>query len=102
MKKKVYSFKAKVEMFPGESPWYFVAVPEEITSEKELLIKLKNIKGFRFLRINVKVGETTWDTSLLPLGKISPGRKFIAIKKAIRKMEFIQFKDEISVDFFVI
>jgi hypothetical protein len=85
-----FTFKSRVEMFPGKGGWTYVRTPE-IYSEM-----VKGYIGRVFVPIIVTVGKTTWRTSLLPFKK---GSHFIALKKEIRKLEDINFGDEIEVSF---
>jgi hypothetical protein len=73
---KHYFVTAKVERFPGKSGWYYVPLPE--TSDDFPGRK----SSWGMIPVMVTLGDTTWKTSLLPMGR---GRLFIALKAALRK-----------------
>lgn len=82
----------EVKVFPGPVAWVYVEVPSSVA---EVLSDLGTM-GHRFLPLDVKVGKTSWRTSLLPLKN---GEKFIALKKEVRKAEGIEVGDMVRVLF---
>ncbi|MEX0931196.1 MAG: DUF1905 domain-containing protein [Candidatus Paceibacterota bacterium] len=96
-----YTFSAVVKEFTGTHPWVYVEVPKTI--EKEVFHGKKNVlakvKKWNFVPISVSVRNTTWGTSLLPLGNNSG--YFIPLKANIRKKEGIVVGKRISLSFVV-
>ena len=73
-----------------DNPWFYVEVPKEHTLE----VRNKIPRGL--VPVTVTLGNSTWDTSLLPLGN---GKQFIPLKAKIRKNENINVRDEIELSF---
>lgn len=79
-----------VKIFPQESPWVYVSVPLKYT---ELLTDM-NDRGL--VPITVTLGDSSWETSLMPMGD---GTQFIPLSKKIRKAEKIKVGDSVSLSF---
>lgn len=80
----------KIEIFPQKGGWHFIKVPKSMT--KKLIHKAD--RGV--IAINALVGNTRWDTSLLPMGD---GTHFIALNAKVRKKEKINLGDKIEIAF---
>jgi len=72
------TFVAKVELFEREKGWYYVSVPTEISKPLEYLAD----RGL--IAVTAKVGNTSWPTSLLPMGD---GTHFLALPAKVRSKE---------------
>ena len=83
-------FRGEVRLFPQEGGWYYVAVPKKYT---KLYGELAD-RGL--IPVTAQVGETQWNTSLLPKGD---GTHFVALKAHVRKCEGIELGDRIQVRF---
>lgn len=88
--KKTYSIRGKVELFPQENGWHYVRVPKKHTE------KLKGKTHWGLIPIEATVGETSWKTSLLPMGD---GTHFIALNAKVRKKEKVEFGKTVNVTF---
>lgn len=88
MEQKI-QFKGKVKKFPGKkSGWIYIEVPRAI-------LEGPYPRGhFGFSSIKAKVGNTEWNTALMPMGN---GEKFVALKSEIRKKENIQLGDSLEI-----
>ncbi len=96
--KKEFSFSATVEKFNLPASWYFVMVPEKILKEVKGLNPKKI--GYGFFPISATLNQTTWRTSLLPMGnKTGEKRYFIALKAEVRKKEEIDLGEKIKISF---
>jgi Domain of unknown function (DUF1905). len=84
-------FIAKIERFDTPCGWHYVAVPPSLSIPLEYLAI-----HFGFIAVTAKVGNTTWQTSLLPMGDGTHG---IALAAKIRSKEKLQLGDEIEVFF---
>lgn len=82
--------RGQVRIFPGPGGWHYVSVPKKYST----LFADSADRGL--VPITVSLGETTWDTSLLPMGD---GTHFIALKAAVRKKESIELGDRVSLSF---
>jgi hypothetical protein len=76
-----YKIKGRVEIFPQKGGWIYVRAPKNITSE---LIHLAD-RGL--IPITAQIGNSIWDTSLLPMGD---GTHFIALNAKVRKAEGVE------------
>ena len=72
------TFNAKVELFEREKGWYYVSVPMEFSKPFEHLAD----RGL--IAVTAKVGNSSWSTSLLPMGD---GTHFIALPAKVRTKE---------------
>ncbi|WP_406658050.1 DUF1905 domain-containing protein [Methanolobus sp. ZRKC2] len=86
----VYQTKGEVEIFPQKGGWVYVRVPVSIT--EQLLYRAQ--RGL--IPIRATVGNTSWDTSLMPMGD---GTHFIALNAKVRKKEDIEVGNDITVTF---
>jgi hypothetical protein len=65
-------FKSLVEIFPQDKGWHFVRVPKKISEPYEILAD----RGL--IAVVVTIGNSFWNTSLLPYGD---NTHFIALPK---------------------
>ncbi len=86
----VFKVKGKIELFPQKGGWYFIRVPKKYTT------MTKDLADRGLVAITASVGDTYWDTSLLPMGD---GTHFIALSARIRKAENIKLGDSIKISF---
>ena len=71
------------EHSPGEpGSWHFVTVPADLA--EELTLESGPPAGFGSVRVEVRVGGTTWRTSIFPN---SDGTYVLPVKKAVRRAE---------------
>ena len=87
---QTYKTREKVELFPQKGGWHFIRVPLSITR------KLQHKTDRGLIAITATIGQSSWDTSLLPMGD---GTHFIALNARVRKKEKIVLDDAISVSF---
>ncbi len=59
--RSVFTVSGKVERFPQEGGWIFVRVPKRYTEET------KHLAERGLVSITAAAGDTSWDTSLLPM-----------------------------------
>lgn len=86
----IYSIKKEVQIFPVENPWVFVSVPKKYSEE------LKHLADRGLVAITATVGNSSWPTSLMPMGD---GSQFIPLPKKIRRAEGIVLGEKITVTF---
>ena len=80
----------KVERFEREMGWYYVSVPTELSKPLEYLAD----RGL--IAVTARVGNSSWPTSLLPMGD---GTHFIALPAKVRSKEKISLGATIEVSF---
>jgi len=89
MKSKTFRIKERAQELPIISGWVYVPVPQKDFQNA-------NKTCFGLIPIKARVGDTSWRTSLLPMGD---GSYFIALKAQVRKAESIFIGDEVELRF---
>ncbi|MCL2679241.1 MAG: DUF1905 domain-containing protein [Dehalococcoidia bacterium] len=84
------SFIAQVKLFEREKGWHYVSVPTALSKPIEYLADRE------LIAVNAKVGNSVWQTSLLPMGD---GTHFIALPAKVRSKEKLSLGAEIEVSF---
>jgi len=85
-----YSFVAKVELFRREKGWYYVSVPTELSKP------LEHLADRGLIAVTAKIGDSSWPTSLLPMGD---GTHFIALPAKVRSKEKLTLDKELELSF---
>ena len=85
-------FKGKIWFWKGPSPWYFITVPAKQSRELRGIVRVVTY-GWGMIPVNVRVGQTTWKTSLFPKN----GRYIVPIKASVRKAEKLEEGDKVTV-----
>jgi len=81
-----YEFSAEIWLHQGDAAWHFLTVPEDISDDiEERTSHLQ--RGFGSVRVRVRIGATTWSTSVFPDTK--RGAYTLPVKKAVRRAEGI-------------
>jgi len=88
--KKPHTFTATVCIFPQDGGWHYVAIPQEYTDI------LKPVADRGLVAVRAGVGDSSWDTSLLPMGD---GSQFLALPAKVRSKENITIDTKIDVSF---
>lgn len=86
MKHSEYKFKAKVWLYPGDTPWHFITVPPEESDDIDKNFHFVK-RGWGSIRVTVTIGTSTWDTSIFPSKE--SGGYLLPLKASIRKAENI-------------
>jgi hypothetical protein len=81
--------KAEVWVYPGLGGWHFV------TLDKDFSAKIREKYKTGFVKIEARIGKTSWNTSLFP-HKLSKSY-LLCIKSSVRKTESIFVGDKIDV-----
>lgn len=78
------TFGAELWEHDGPGAWCFVSLPDDDADDVEELTRHRT-RGFGSVRVEVRVGSTTWCTSLFPDSK---RRTYVLpVKKAVRAAE---------------
>lgn len=85
-------FTGSVIYWRGPSPYHFVAVPEEESSDIKAVSRFVTY-GWGVIPVRVRIGNTEWKTSLFP----KDGRYLVPIRDMVRKAEKIEVGDEVTV-----
>lgn len=88
-----FEFKNKLWIYSGEGAWYFLTLPAEYTDElKQLRDPLA--KGFGSLRVEARIDETTWKTSIFPDSKSDS--YVLPVKKEVRRANNLEAGDTVE------
>ena len=74
--------------------WYFITVPEE-QSDEIRAHALGNPRGFRSVKVEARIDDVTWRTSVFPLNS---GGYLLPVKKEVRSRAGLAAGDEVTVD----
>ena len=77
-----------------DDSWTFVSLPADVSEEISELTAGSR-RGFGAVRVRVRVGATTWRTSVFP-DKAS-GCYVLPVKRAVRKAESVEAGDVLTV-----
>jgi len=73
--------------------WYFITVPEEQSMEIRAHA-FASPRGFGSVRVEARMGDVTWRTSVFPLNK---GGYLLPVKAEVRRKAEIGAGDEVTV-----
>lgn len=85
-------FDGELWKWQGPSPWHFVRVPVEESQELAAAAAAVSY-GWGMIPVSVRVGGTSWATSLFP----KDGQYLLPVKAAVRKAERLTVGDDIAV-----
>lgn len=90
------SFEVKGKVFrPGKEAWHFVYVPKALSQRvRDTACGIKGV-NMSFIRVQAKIGKTSWKTSLFPT---KDGPYLLAIKAEVRHKESIAEGDAVKID----
>lgn len=87
-----WAFEADLFTWGEEPTWVFLAAPADVDEEIHLVSGPPN--GFGSVRVEARIGETSWRTSIFPskqLGFVLP------VKKDVRRREQVDVGDRVVV-----
>ena len=89
-----YTIHAKVWKWEGDMAWYFINLDTTLSE------KIRESRGKGMIKIQVQIGKSSWNTSLL---YHTEARAYlIAIKKSVRRKEQIIEGSDVKVNFILI
>jgi hypothetical protein len=91
-----YSTTGEVWKWKAEAGWHFFSIDKK-TSQQIKESKNKTTASFGSVKVEVTIGDTTWQTSLFPDSK--QGCYILPLKAKVRKREDIHEGDKISLTF---
>jgi hypothetical protein len=84
---------APLWLWTGENgSWHFVTIPDEQSDEIRAHC-LAAMRGFKSARVEVSIGDVTWQTSVFP---IKSGGYFLPVKAEVRRKADIAAGDEVT------
>lgn len=81
-----------------EQDWYFVALPQDLSAEIREIPRPQ--RGFGSVRVEVRVGLSTWRTSIFP--DSTQGAYVLPLKRAVREAEGIGDEGVVTVELYVL
>ncbi len=78
------SFSGELWKYGGDSSWWFICLPVEDAEDIERFCSHRK-RNFGSIRVNVTIGETSWQTSLFRDTKSNS--YLLPVKAAIRRKE---------------
>ena len=78
----VDEFTAVVRRYDGQAAWYFLTLPDELA--EEIRSRVERV-GFGSVRVQVRIGATSWATSVFP--DKESGSFVLPVKAAVRRAE---------------
>ncbi|MBI5457330.1 DUF1905 domain-containing protein [Candidatus Kaiserbacteria bacterium] len=91
---KTYKLRSEVVLWPGaQGAWRFAYVDKKHSEE----IRKKYTgprRGFGAVRVKVRIGKTTWETSIFPDKR--SGTYILPLKAKVRRAEGIQAGDTVT------
>lgn len=91
-----FSFQSKVWLWQAEKgAWHFVTLPTDMSEDIKAFTK-HLARGFRSVKVEARIGETRWKTSIFPSKEYSA--YILPLKKSVRDAEDIGLNMTVSVD----
>lgn len=89
-----FEFTGTVIEYEGErASWHFISLPSDLAEEVKRFT-VGNRGGWGSVKVRVRIGATTWSTSIFP----SEDDSFVLpVKAAVRKAESIAHGDDVEV-----
>jgi hypothetical protein len=82
-------------LWTGESgSWHMFVIPEEQSDEIRAHC-LASMRGFKSARVEVRIDDVTWRTSVFPMRS---GGYFLPVKAEVRRKTGIAAGDEVTVE----
>ena len=78
----------------GSGRWYFVTVPDEESNDIRAHA-FGNPRGFGSVRVEAKIGEVSWRTSVFPLNS---GGYLLPLKAEVRRKANIGAGDHVTIE----
>ena len=78
--------------------WYFLTIPEEQSNEFRAEA-FGNRRGFGSVRVEARIGDVTWRTSVFPL---TSGGYLLPVKADVRKRARLAAGDEVTVQLTIV
>lgn len=92
-----FTFSTQLWLTSHENPWVFLTVPVAISDQ--ILDALDTLesppRGFGSVKVDVRLGDTKWSTSLFPDKRA--GAYVMPVKKAVRLAEGVDDGDNVEV-----
>lgn len=91
----LHRFEAELWLHAGEAAWHFVTLPHELSDDIEERTG-SGRTGFGSVCVEVRIGATTWRTSLFP--DATRAASVLPIKRVVRTAEDLTVGDAIAIE----
>ncbi|TDC49259.1 DUF1905 domain-containing protein [Jiangella ureilytica] len=91
---ETYTFAAELWPHAGEGSWTFLTVPADVSADIKERPRPRR-PGFGSLRVTVRLGGTSWATSIFP--EAASGCYVLPVKNAVRSAEKVDHGDVVEV-----
>ena len=91
-----FTFSGKMWRWQSETAtaWHFITLPVDMSEDIKAFTK-HLARGFRSIKVEVRIGETFWKTSLFPSKE--QGAYLLPIKKMVRDAEKLKTDIDVTV-----
>lgn len=89
-----YRFRVPIWLHHGDAAWHFVTLPTDVADEIDEVMGPSR-RGFGSVRVRVRIGSTTWATSVFPDSRAES--YVLPVKKPVRVAEGIEAGDRVDV-----
>ena len=91
-----FSFTSEIWLWQAEkAAWHFAALPEDMSEDIKAFTK-HLARGFGSVKVEARIGETSWKTSIFPSKE--RGTYILPIKKSVRMAEDIGAASMVTID----
>ena len=94
----VFEFEADLYLWKPDAAWVFATVPVDISDE--ILDIVPERRGFGSVRVGVRIGSTSWRTSVFP--DSGRGCFVLPVKKQVRRAEEVDVGDPVEIELTVL
>ncbi|MBX0329491.1 DUF1905 domain-containing protein [Oscillochloris sp. ZM17-4] len=86
------TFDGELWVWKGPAPWYFVTVPAQQCHDLRTIAGSVTY-GWGMIPVQVRIGKTTWKTSLFP----KDGSYLVPVKASVRRAEHLEQGDTVTI-----
>lgn len=87
------SFRGEVFCWRGPAPYYFVAVPDDLSGQIEAVSAMVTY-GWGVIPVSAAIGDTTWSTALFP----KDGLYLVPLRANVRRAEQLEEGDTATIE----
>jgi hypothetical protein len=88
----IIEFSGVIFFWRGPAPWYFVSIPEQQSHNIHVISSLVTY-GWGVIPVQVRIGNTEWQTSLFPKN----GLYLVPLRVSVRQAEQLAEGDEVEI-----
>lgn len=89
-----FTFSTDLWQYSGKGGWHFITVPKDASEQIKFFAHSAKV-GFGSVRVNAKINDVEWKTSLFPDAK--SGCYYLPVNAKVRKTAKLTKGDELSI-----